>query len=293
MLTGSLVALITPMFEDGSIDYASYKKLIEFHLDAGSDAIVTVGTTGESATVSVEEHIEIISRTVEYVNGRIPVIAGTGGNCTEEAITLSKKAKEVGASYGLSVVPYYNRPSQEGLYQHFKAIAQSTDLPIILYNVPTRTAIDLHDETVLRLTDLPNIVGLKDATGNLQRAAHLTKYAPEGFALYSGDDGSALAFLLQGGHGVISVTANLAPKAMHDLCVAALAGNIALARSINDKLQSLHRDLFIESSPTPVKWAAQAMGLIRHSHVRLPLSPLTAESEPRVRKALLEAEINI
>ena len=293
MLTGSVVAIITPMFQDGSIDFASYKKLIDFHLAAGSDGIVAVGTTGESATISVEEHIKIIAKTVEYVNGQIPVIAGTGGNCTEEAIALSKKAKGVGADYGLSVVPYYNRPSQEGLYQHFKHIAQSSDLPIILYNVPTRTSIDLHDETILRLTELPNIVGLKDATGNLQRAAHLTKYAPKEFALYSGDDGSALAFLLQGGHGVISVTANLAPKAMHDLCIAALAGNIALARSINDKLQSLHRDLFVESSPAPVKWAAQAMGLIQHHGVRLPLSPLTAQSEPIVRKALRDAEINI
>jgi 4-hydroxy-tetrahydrodipicolinate synthase len=293
MLTGSLVALITPMDKEGNIDEVSYQKLIAFHLKAGSDGIVAVGTTGESATVSVEEQIAIIANTVEYVDGRIPVIAGTGGNCTKEAITLSQKAKALGANYGLSVVPYYNRPSQQGLYQHFKMIAESTDLPLILYNVPTRTAIDLHDDTVLRLAEIPTIVGLKDATGSLQRAAYLTKYAPQNFALYSGDDASALAFLLQGGHGVISVTANLAPKAMHDLCRAALAGNIALARSINDKLQALHRDLFIESSPAPVKWAAHAMGLIQDNYVRLPLTPLTAHSEPIVRKALLEAEINI
>lgn len=293
MLTGSIVAIITPMFEDGSLDYPSLKKLIEFHIDAGTDGIVAVGTTGESATVSIEEQIEIIGKAIEYANGRVPVIAGTGGNSTQEAIELSRRAKRAGADYGLSVVPYYNRPSQEGMYQHFKAIAESADLPTILYNVPGRTSSDLHDDTTLRLAELDNIVGIKDATGNLQRAAYLTKYAPEDFALYTGDDGSALAFLLQGGHGVISVTANVAPKAMHELCLAAREGNIARARAINDRLQSLHRDLFIEPNPVPVKWAAHAMELIPHGTLRLPLVTLQKTYEAIVMKALQEAGINV
>lgn len=290
-LKGSIVALITPMLSDNSIDFISYKNLIDFHLEQ-SDAIVVGGTTGESATLSFDEHIHLIEKTVEYVSGRLPVIAGTGSNCTQKAIELTKRAKAAGANYGLSVAPYYNRPSQEGMYQHFKAIAESCDLPIILYNVPTRTSSDLSDETTLRLAELANVSGLKDATGDLQRAAYLTKYAPQDFGLYTGDDGSALAFLLQGGHGVISVTANIAAQAMQNLCLAAREGNITLAKEINDTLQSLHRDLFIESNPVPTKWAAKIMGLIQDHHVRLPLMPLTTKSEPAIRQALQLAGIN-
>lgn len=289
-LKGSLVALITPMLSDCSIDFVSYKKLIDFHLNY-SDGIVVAGTTGECATLDQDEHIQLIEKTVEYVDGRLPVIAGVGSNCTKAAIELTRRARTSGADYGLSVTPYYNRPSQEGIYQHYKAIAESTDLPLILYNVPSRTSSDLHDDTTLRLTELPSIVGLKDATGNLQRAAYLMQYVPKEFGLYSGDDGTALAFLLQGGHGVISVTANVVPKKMKDLCAAAQEGNIALAKKINNSLQYLHRDLFIESNPVPTKWALKTMGFIEDDYVRLPLAPVTPESQPALLNALKIAEI--
>jgi 4-hydroxy-tetrahydrodipicolinate synthase len=293
MITGSIVAIITPMLTDGSVDYASLKKLVEYHIEQGTDGIVAVGTTGECATLSVEEHINTVSAIIDYAGDRVPVIAGTGANATHEAIALSKRAKAAGAKYALSVAPYYNRPNQEGLYQHFRKVVESVDLPTILYNVPSRTCSDIHDETVLRLAELENIIGIKDATGNMLRAANITHHAPEGFALYSGDDNSALAYILQGGHGVISVTANVAPKAMHDLCVAALAGNIAEARQINDRLQALHRDLFVEPSPAPTKWAAHAMGLIPHNILRLPLISMSEESEPVMRKALQAAGISL
>lgn len=292
MLTGSIVAIITPMQNDGSIDFASYKKLIQFHLEAGTSGITVLGSTGENATLTFDEKTQLIEKTLEYANGRIPIIAGIGSNATHEAVKLTQWAKSLGVDYGLSVTPYYNRPSQEGMYQHFKAVAESCDLPIILYNVPTRTASNLADDTTLRLAEIPNIIALKDSTGDLQRAAYLKKYVPSNFGLFNGDDGTALAFLMQGGHGVISVTANIAPKAMHNLCKAVQAGNIGEAIEINHALQDLHRDLFMEPSPAPTKWAAKIMGLIKEDYVRLPLMRLTAQSEPNIKKALQAAGIN-
>ncbi|GGP19744.1 4-hydroxy-tetrahydrodipicolinate synthase [Silvimonas iriomotensis] len=285
MLTGSLVALVTPMKDDGALDFDRLRQFVDWHIAQGTDGLVAVGTTGESPTVDVEEHVEIIRVVVEQAAGRVPVIAGTGANSTREAIHLSKKARDVGAQYGLSVVPYYNKPTQEGLFQHFKAIAEESGLPTLLYNVPGRTVADMNNDTVLRLAQLPGIVGLKDATGNLERAADLFKRAPKDFGLYSGDDASSLAFLLLGGHGVISVTANVAPRQMHDLCVAAAAGRIADARAINDALQDLHKHLFVEANPIPVKWALEEMGLIG-SGIRLPLTRLSESAQPVVRKAL-------
>ncbi|GAB7129221.1 4-hydroxy-tetrahydrodipicolinate synthase [Silvimonas sp. JCM 19000] len=288
MLTGSLVAIVTPMKDDGALDFERLKKLIDWHIEQGTDGIVAVGTTGESPTVDVEEHIELIRFCVEHAAGRVPVIAGTGANSTREAVHLSRRAKEVGAAYGLSVVPYYNRPTQEGLYLHFKTIAESSGLPTILYNVPGRTVADLANDTVLRLAELPGIVGLKDATGNLERAADLIKRVPADFGLYSGDDASSLAFLLLGGHGVISVTANVAPHAMSQLCREAAAGHIPAARQINDKLQDLHKNLFVEANPIPVKWALHAMGHIG-TGIRLPLTALSEGAQPVVRRALQAA----
>lgn len=292
MLNGSIVAIITPMQNDGSIDFFSYKKLIEFHLEAGTSGITVLGSTGENATLKPDEKTQLIEKTLEYVNGRIPVIAGIGSNATHEAVKLTQWAKSLGVDYGLSVTPYYNRPSQEGIYQHFKAVAESCDLPIILYNVPTRTSSNLADDTTLRLAEITNIIALKDSTGDLQRAAHLKKYAPSNFGLFNGDDGTALAFLMQGGQGVISVTANIAPKAMHNLCKAVQAGNIGEAIEINHALQDLHRDLFMEPSPAPTKWAAKIMGLIKEDYVRLPLMRLTPQSEPNIKNALQAAGIN-
>lgn len=285
MLTGSLVAIVTPMFDDGRLDFDRLRKLVDWHIKEGTQAIVAVGTTGESPTVDVEEHIEVVRVVVEQAAGRVPVIAGTGANSTREAIHLSQRAKAVGAAYGLSVVPYYNKPTQEGLYQHYKAIAEQGGLPTLLYNVPGRTVADMSNDTVLRLAAVPGIVGIKEATGNLERAADLVRRAPKDFLLYSGDDGSALAFLLLGGHGVISVTTNVAPGRMQQMCTAALAGDIATARELNNSLQGLHKHLFVEANPIPVKWALEEMGLIGPG-IRLPLTRLSDGAQDVVRQAM-------
>ncbi len=290
MLTGSLVALVTPMLADGQLDLVRFRALIDFHVREGSDGLVIVGTTGESPTVNVEEHCSLIRVAVEHAAGRIPIIAGTGANSTSEAIELTRFAKEVGAQAGLSVVPYYNRPTQEGMYQHFKAIAEAVDLPVILYNVPGRTVADLQNDTVLRLAQLPGIIGIKDATGSVERITDLAMRAPKDFLLYSGDDMTVLPFIALGGHGVISVSANVAPRLMHELCVAALAGDIATAREINRKLYLLNRDLFVEANPIPVKWACAQMDLIGDS-IRLPLTRLSETYHERVRAALLAAGV--
>ncbi len=291
MLTGSLVALATPMNEASEIDWDSLDRLVDFHLAEGTDGIVVVGTTGESPTVDYTEHCELIQAVVRRVAGRIPVIAGTGGNSTREAIELNACAKQAGANCTLSVVPYYNKPTQEGLYRHFRAIAEKTELPLILYNVPGRTVCDMSNDTALRLAEIPNIVGIKDATGNMERGTDLLRRAPADFAVYSGDDASSLALLLLGGHGTISVTANVAPRLVHELCQAAFAGNLARAREINNKLLPLHQKLFIEANPIPVKWALHAMGLIPPG-IRLPLTWMTEASEPAVRAAMSHAGIN-
>lgn len=285
MITGSLVAIVTPMREDGSIDFAALKNLIDFHVREGSDGIVIVGTTGESPTVSVEEHCELIRFAVDNVAGRLPVIAGTGGNSTAEAIELTRFAKKAGAQAALSVVPYYNKPTQEGLYRHFKAIAEAVDIPVVLYNVPGRTVADMSNDTTLRLAEIPNIVGIKDATGNLDRACDLIVRAPKDFALYSGDDMTCMATILLGFHGTISVTANVAPRQMHEMCVAAAAGDAQKARDLHFRLLGLHRDLFCEANPIPVKWAVQQMGLVPGG-IRLPLTPLSENNQARVRAAM-------
>jgi 4-hydroxy-tetrahydrodipicolinate synthase len=292
MLKGSLVAIVTPMHADGSLDIGSLRTLIDFHIDQGTDGIVIVGTTGESPTVDFDEHCQLIRTTVEQVDGRIPVIAGTGANCTREAIELTQQARDAGADACLLVAPYYNRPTQEGLYQHFRAAAEAVDIPQLLYNVPGRTACDIANDTALRLAEIPNIVGIKDATGNIERGTDLLRRAPHGFAVYSGDDASTLALLLLGGQGVISVTANIAPKLMHDMCTAAFAGNVELAREINLKLFPLHQKLFVEANPIPVKWALSEMGLIQPG-LRLPLTPLAAQYHDTLRAAMRSAEINI
>jgi 4-hydroxy-tetrahydrodipicolinate synthase len=288
MLTGSLVAIATPMHPDGSLDLSRYRQLIDFHIAEGTAGIVVVGTTGESPTVSVEDHQLLIRTAVEHVGGRVPIIAGTGANSTAEAIALTEYARKVGARYCLSVVPYYNKPTQEGLYQHFRKIAETVDLPMILYNVPGRTVADLANETVLRLAQVPGIVGLKDATGDIGRGSDLLRKLPANFAVYSGDDATALALMLLGARGVISVTANVAPRLMQEMCVAALAGEVARAREINARLLSLHLKLFVEANPIPVKWALAEMGLIGHG-IRLPLTPLSAHHHDTVRAALREA----
>lgn len=292
MIKGSIVAIVTPMRDDGSIDYLRLRALVDFHVAEGTDGIVIVGTTGESPTVDVVEHCELIRAAVEYAAGRIPVIAGTGGNSTSEAIELTAFARKVGANASLNVVPYYNKPTQEGLYRHFKAIAEAVDLPMILYNVPGRTVADMSNDTVMRLSQVPGVVGIKDATGSIERATDLVKRAPEGFALYSGDDASALAFILLGGHGTISVTANVAPKLMHEMCAAALAGDLTKARGINARLFGLHRHLFVEANPIPVKWAVSQMGLMAGG-IRLPLTTLSAEHHERVRQAMREAGVAV
>lgn len=292
MITGSLVAIVTPMHEDGSLDFARLRNLIDFHVAEGTDGIVVVGTTGESPTVDVEEHCELIKVTVEHAAGRIPVIAGTGANSTAEAIELARFAASAGASAHLSVVPYYNRPTQEGLYRHFRSIAEAVGLPLILYNVPGRTVADLANDTTLRLAEIPNIVGVKDATGSIDRACDLIERAPEGFALYSGDDMTVAAFILLGGHGTISVTANVAPRAMHEMCAAALEGNAVKAREINARLVGLHRHLFCEANPIPVKWAVARMGLAGDG-IRLPLTPLSEGLHERVRQAMRQAGVNV
>ena len=290
MIKGSLVAIVTPMHEDGSLDFPGLRKLLDWHVAQGTDGIVVVGTTGESPTVDYDEHCELIRVTVEQIAGRIPVIAGTGGNSTREAIELTRCAKAAGADAVLSVVPYYNKPTQEGLYRHFKAIAEGVDIPVILYNVPGRTVADMANDTVLRLAEIPNIVGIKDATGNIERATDLIRRAPKDFALYSGDDASGLAFMLLGGHGVISVTTNVAPKLMHEMCEAAFAGNLQRAREINLQLFGLHTKLFVEANPIPVKWALAEMGKIEHG-LRLPLSPLSPANHETVRAAMKQAGV--
>ncbi|MCC6658535.1 MAG: 4-hydroxy-tetrahydrodipicolinate synthase [Rhodocyclaceae bacterium] len=292
MIQGSIVAVVTPMRTDGSLDYPRLKSLVDYHVAEGSDGIVIVGTTGESPTVDVEEHCELVRSAVEYAAGRIPVIAGTGGNSTAEAIELTAYAKKVGATASLNVVPYYNKPTQEGLYRHFKAIAEAVDLPMILYNVPGRTVADMSNETVLRLAQVPGIIGLKDATASMERATDLILRAPKGFALYSGDDASALAFILMGGHGTISVTANVAPRLMHEMCVAALEGKALQARRINARLFGLHRQLFLEANPIPVKWAVSRMGLMEGG-IRLPLTPLSEPHQDRVLQAMREAGVAV
>ena len=292
MIQGSIVAIVTPMREDGSLDYPRLKSLVDFHVAEGTDGIVIVGTTGESPTVDVEEHCELIRAAVEYAAGRIPVIAGTGGNSTSEAIELTACAKKVGAVASLNVVPYYNKPTQEGLYRHFKAIAEAVDLQMILYNVPGRTVADMSNETTLRLAQVPGIVGIKDATGNMERGTDLIKRAPKGFALYCGDDASALAFILLGGHGTISVTANVAPRLMHEMCAAALAADVIRSREINARLLGLHRHLFVEANPIPVKWAVSRMGLME-AGIRLPLTPLSPEYHERVLQAMREAGVAV
>jgi len=290
MFTGSLVAIVTPMFEDGRLDLDALKKLIDFHVDAGTDGIVIVGTTGESPTVNVDEHCLLIKTTVEYVAKRVPVIAGTGANSTAEAIELTAKAKSLGADACLLVAPYYNKPSQEGLYQHFKAVAEAVAIPQILYNVPGRTGCDLSNDTVVRLAQVPNIVGIKDATGGIERGTDLLLRVPADFAVYSGDDATSLALMLLGGKGVISVTANVAPQLMHDMCVHALSGNIAAAKAANAKLFALHQKLFVEANPIPVKWVLQQMGLIA-TGIRLPLVNLSSQYHEVLRKAMKQADI--
>jgi 4-hydroxy-tetrahydrodipicolinate synthase len=290
MLTGSLVAIVTPMLDDGKLDLPRFRSLIDFHIAEGTDGIVVVGTTGESPTVNFDEHKELIRLAVEYAGGRIPIIAGTGANSTVEAIELTASAKKAGAAACLSVVPYYNKPSQEGLYRHFRAIAEAVDIPTILYNVPGRTVADLANDTVLRLSEVPNIVGIKDATANIERGTDLLRRVPKEFAVYSGDDATALALMLLGGHGVISVTANVAPRLVHEMCVAALAGDVATARAINFRLLGLAQKLFVEANPIPVKWAVAQMGLIGPG-LRLPLTPLAGQFHDTVREALAQAGI--
>jgi 4-hydroxy-tetrahydrodipicolinate synthase len=276
------------MFEDGSLDRDSLRKLIDWHVAEGTDGIVIVGTTGESATVSPEEHGELIKLAVDHAAGRIPVIAGSGGNSTTEAIALTKHAKDVGADASLQVVPYYNRPTQEGMYRHFKAIAEAVDLPVILYNVPGRTVADMSNETIARLAPIDNIVGVKDATGNIARGIELLQMVDKSFAVYSGDDATAMALMFCGGAGNISVTANVAPRAMHELCVAAMAGDIARAIEINNSVLQLHAKLFVEPNPVPVKWALAEMGKMP-AGLRLPLAPLSQPFHDTVRAALREA----
>ena len=292
MITGSLVAIVTPMYEDGRLDLGSFRKLIDWHVAEGTDGIVVVGTTGESPTVNVEEHKELIRIAVQHSRGRIPIIAGTGGNSTLEAIELTESAKKNGATASLSVVPYYNKPTQEGLYRHFRKIAETVDLPMIVYNVPGRTVADLQNDTVLRLAQVPGIIGIKDATANIERGTDLIKRLPRNFAIYSGDDATALALILLGGHGVISVTANVAPKLMRQMCAAALVGDVKKARELNDRLIPLHQRLFVETSPAPVKWAMAEMGLIENG-LRLPLVPLSEKSHQTVREALHAAGISL
>nr|WP_238843453.1 4-hydroxy-tetrahydrodipicolinate synthase [Thiomicrorhabdus xiamenensis] len=285
-----MVALVTPMLEDESVDYAALEKLIEFHIESQTDAIVAVGTTGESATLDFDEHCEVVRFVVQKVAGRIPVIAGTGANSTREAIQLTQCAKDAGADACLLVSPYYNKPTQEGLYLHHKKVAETVDIPQILYNVPGRTAVDMLPETVIRLSEIDNIIGVKEATGDISRVAQIKAGVSEDFALYTGDDATAVDFILAGGHGGISVTANVAPKAVHDVYAAALTGDEATARAVDAPLTALHKDLFIEANPIPVKWALAEMGLIGHT-IRLPLTVLSESAQQTVRQAMQSAGI--
>jgi 4-hydroxy-tetrahydrodipicolinate synthase len=292
-ITGSIVALVTPLLEDGSVDYPTLRKLIDWHIAEGTDCIGVVGTTGESPTVTVEEHCEIIRVSVEQAKThgakRVPIMAGCGANSTAEAIELAKFARSVGADCQLQVVPYYNKPTQEGQYQHFKAIAEATgDLPIVLYNVPGRTVADMSIETALRLAQVPGVIGIKEATGNIERAQWLIREAPEGFAIYSGDDPTAVALMLCGGQGNVSVTANIAPRLMHELCVAALAGDARKAMDIQLRLMPVHKNLFVEANPIPLKWAMARMGLCNET-MRLPLTPMSRHLVPTVEAALQDS----
>ena len=285
MLKGSLVALITPMNQDGSINYEQLHDLIDWHIENGTDGIVAVGTTGESATLPVEEHLAVIEATVKHVNKRVPVIAGTGANNTVEAIALSKAAEQAGADYTLSVVPYYNKPSQEGIYQHFKAIAEATSIPMVIYNVPGRTVVSMSNDTILRLAEIPNIVGVKEASGNIGKNIELINSVPEGFVILSGDDPTGLPFMLCGGHGVVTVAANVAPKLFADMCRAALEGDIATARRLNEQLIPIYNTMFCEPSPAAPKWGLSLLGKCE-PHVRLPLVALTEAGQAKVRAAL-------
>ena len=284
-IRASIVALITPMHEDGSIDYPTLRRLIDWHIAQGTDCIGVVGTTGESPTVSVEEHCEIIRVSVEQAAGLVPIMAGCGANSTAEAIELTRFAKQVGADCQLQVVPYYNKPTQEGQYQHFRTIAEAVDLPMVLYNVPGRTVADMQHDTVMRLAQIPGIIGIKEATGNIERAQWLIHEAPKGFSVYSGDDGTAVALMLCGGHGNVSVTANIAPKLMHDMCLAAIAGQAQQAMAIQRQLLNLHKNMFTESNPVPVKWAAHRMGLCGPA-MRLPMTPLSSHLQPALENAM-------
>ena len=289
-IVGSIVALVTPMHEDGSVDYAGLRKLIDWHIAEGTDCIGVVGTTGESPTVSMQENCEVIRVAVEPARGRVPIMAGTGANSTAEAIELTRFAKQVGADCHLSVVPYYNRPSQEGIYRHFCAVAEAVDLPMVLYNVPGRTVADMQPDTTLRLAAVPGVIGIKEASGNIERSAWLIKQAPKGFSVYSGDDGTAIATMLLGGHGNVSVTANVAPRLMHELCIAAIEGDVRRATAIHMRLLPLHKQLFCEPSPAPAKWAMSQLGLCGPS-VRLPIVALTDAGQAAVRQALRDSQM--
>ena len=288
MLSGSIVAIVTPMTADGALDFPALKSLIGWHVAEGTDGICIVGTTGESPTVDVGEHCALIEKAIEYAAGRVPVIAGTGGNSTREAIELTKFAAKAGAGYALSVVPYYNKPTQEGLYRHFRAIAEATDIPVILYNVPSRTVADLSNETVLRLAQVPRVVGIKESTSNIERVTDLMARMPKGFLVFSGNDDAALAYTMLGANGVISVTANVAPRLVHEMIAAARAGDFARAIGINNRLLGLHRHLFVETNPIPVKWALHRMGRIAEG-LRLPLTPLSPQHHETVAAALRAA----
>jgi 4-hydroxy-tetrahydrodipicolinate synthase len=292
MIQGSIVALVTPMYEDGAVDKKSLKNLIEYHIEQGTDALVAVGTTGESATLNEDEHCDLIQTIINYVSGRIPVIAGTGANSTSEAINLTLKAKQVGADACLIVTPYYNKPTQEGLYLHFKAIADAVDIPQILYNVPGRTACDMLPETVGRLAKIPNIVGVKEATGDLSRVRIIRDLTGSNFAIYTGDDATSLEFCLLGGNGSITVTGNVAPRMVHDMIMAAITDDKETALSLDAKLTALHKNLFLQSNPIPVKWAVAEMGLMGKG-IRLPLTWLTEDCFPAVRNAMHDAEVII
>ena len=289
-IVGSIVALVTPMQEDGSVDYDALRRLIDWHIAEGTDCIGVVGTTGESPTVSVEEHCEIIRVSVEHARGRVPIMAGAGANATSEAIELTRFAKQVGADCSLQVVPYYNKPSQEGIYRHFRAVAEAVDLPVVLYNVPGRTVADMQPETALRLAQVPGVIGIKEASGNIERAAWLIKQAPKGFSIYSGDDGTAVALMLLGGHGNVSVTANVAPRLMHEMCMAAVQGDVKRATAIHLQLLPLHRHLFCEPSPAPTKWALKQLGRC-NATVRLPLVELTEAGQTTIAAALRDSGV--
>ena len=290
MLIGSLVAIVTPMSDDGNIDYSAFKKLIDWHVESGTKGIVVAGTTGESATLTVDEHTALIEVAVAHAAGRVPIIAGTGANSTTEAIELSSHAKKVGASYSLSVVPYYNKPSQEGLYLHFRTIAEAVDIPLILYNVPSRTVADLANETVFRLAEIENIIGIKDATADMGRGSELISKTPEDFAVYSGDDASFLPLMMLGSQGVISVTANIVPKQMQEVCDAIQSKNFQLAKKINDQLLMLHTNLFVEANPIPVKWGLKRMGRISEG-IRLPLTSMNTQFEQIILESLADAKV--